>query len=163
VTSGGETDPSALDWRETLALERRRSTELSMWTIPGASLAAQAFLYTRGFDPATSGLARLLVAIVGLATAVATIQILREQAHRMDVFRQFVHAKRDERGVESIRRSALLDELERLGEEPRRREPSGLDATTTWLLVMAMFALVDLFTGVAAVLELLGAWDPFAT
>ena len=114
------------------------------------------------------------MAIVGLVTALATIQILLEQGYRMEVFRQFVHAKRRQRGAESVRRNAMGDEVKRLGGEEeagltrftqgpvRRFVIERAHAVTTWLLVMVLFGLVDMFTLVAAVLELAGAWDPFS-
>jgi hypothetical protein len=104
-----DADPPGLDWRESLAIQRREAREQTIWTIPGASLAAQAFLYTGGLGPETSALARLLLAIVGLVTAAATIQILLEQGYRMEVFRQFVHARRRARGAESIRRRDMRE------------------------------------------------------
>lgn len=178
------TDPADLDWREEQAVDRRRATETAMWTIPGASLAAQAFLYTRGLDPNTSGVARLLVAVVGAVTAIATIKILGEQWYRADVVRLYLHARRRERKVEGIRQSDLAAEVKRLGDpeaddsDPvlvllagdlqrydtgwRRLFRKGPGSVTTWLLVMVVFLVVDLFTLVVAVFELAGAWEPFA-
>jgi hypothetical protein len=167
------TDPADLDWREKQAVDRRRAIETAMWTIPSASLAAQAFLFTRGLDPNTSGLARLLVAVVGAVTAIATIKILGEQSFRADVPRLYLHARRRERNVEGIRQADWAQEVERLGDREadelrrydagwrrRLREPPG--SGTTWVLVMIVFLVVDLFTLVVAVSELAGAWDPFA-
>jgi hypothetical protein len=167
------TDPADLDWREKQAVDRRRATETAMWTIPSASLAAQAFLYTRGLDPNTSGLARLLVAVVGAVTAVATIKILGEQSYRADVFRLYLHARRRDREVEGMRRRDLANEVERLGDPEaaelkhydagwRRLLREGPGAGTTWLVVMTVFLVVDLFTFIVAVFELAGAWSPFA-
>jgi len=167
------TDPD-LDRREQQAVDRGRAIDTAMWTIPGASLAAQAFLFTRGLDPNTSGLARLLVAVVGAVTAIATIKILGEQSYRADVQRLYLHARRRERNVERIRQSDLAAEVKRLGgreavelqrydagwrrhlKEPR---PGSI---TTWLLVMIVFLVVDLFTLGVACFELAGAGDPFA-
>jgi len=144
-----------------------------MWTIPSASLAAQAFLFTRGLDPNTSGLARLLVAVVGAVTAIATIKILGEQSYRADVSRRYLHARRRERDVQGIRQRDLAEEVKRLGGNEakelqrydagwrrRLRKPPG--SAATWLLVMIAFLVVDLFTLAVAVFELAGAWDPFA-
>jgi hypothetical protein len=169
-------DPSALDWRETLALERRRATEQAMWTIPGASLAAQAFLYTRGLDPSTTVEARALVAFVGLVTAVATIQILIEQGFRMQVFRLYVHARRRQRGADHLGRDALIEEIQAAGSPEAERlarytnralfRPAVemTNAARTWLSVMVVLAAVDIGIFLIAFADLVGLtnWDPFA-
>jgi hypothetical protein len=165
-------DPADFDWREEQAVGRTRATETAMWTIPGASLAAQAFLYTRGLDPNTSGVARLLVAVVGAVTAIATIKILGEQSYRIDVWRLYLHARRRERRVEGIRQRDMAARVSRLGDPEaaelqrydagwRRLLRKGPNSGTMWLLVMIAFLVVDLFTLVVAVLELAGAWAPF--
>jgi hypothetical protein len=81
----------------------RTRTISPMWTIPGASRAAKAFLYNRGLDPSTSGLARLLVAVAGAVTAIATIKILGEQAYRAEVSSAYLLARRRKREVATIR------------------------------------------------------------
>lgn len=163
-------NPDALDWQETLALERRRGIEQAMWTIPSASIAAQAFLYSRALDPGTSALGRLIAAIAGLVTAIATMQVLVEQTYRMKVFQVFVHEHRKNRGVSSIRRRDLLadfagpevDELKSVarGNTLRGRAATKMSSGRTWLTVMVVFAVIDAFTIGIAVAEIFEWWHP---
>ena len=166
-------DPQDLDWRETLAFERRRATEAAMWTLPGASLAAQAFLYSRGLDPNTTPGARLVVAVVGFVTAFAAIQILVEQGYRMQIFRLYLHARRDHRGADPVSRESMLSEIQAFGGAEAKRIKHYTDwrpakwfvnrnAPTTWLWVMLLLAGFNALVAVAAITEMCGGWAPFS-
>ena len=136
---------------------------------PERERGGEAFLYTRALDPTTSPLGRMLAAIAGLVTAIATMLVLAEQTHRMEVFRAFVHAHRRGRGASSIKRSDLLEDVEgaEIEELERRSEGKGLrgwaatrTAVTTWLAVLVAFAIIDTFTIGIAIAELCDWWHP---
>jgi hypothetical protein len=70
-----ETDDGAqaqVDWQVDLVEQRRQGREQELWGIPAISVAAQAFLFTTGLEAGTSPAARIILAVVGLLTAVGS-------------------------------------------------------------------------------------------
>jgi hypothetical protein len=152
---------------EQLAEDRRRSADQLVWQVPGLSVAAQAFLYSRALDPNTSATARLLVAIVGLCTALATAQLLLKHRYHEAVYANAIDAARNKRGLEPLGEMKLFktraEDVSTADYQKwmRLRRVVELPATGVWIATIAVFALVDLFVGVVAVLELFQVWDPF--
>jgi hypothetical protein len=169
-----------LNWIERYAEDRRGSAAQSMWQLPGTSIAAQAFLYSTGLQAGTSGWARLLVAIVGLVTALATLQVVAGEGRRLEIFRRYVRRNRDRRQATPLRlRNLLPAALEAAKEEAKTdsgglfdapllwieghsflRKAAGPSAATTWGLVLVLFVVVDAVVLVFAALQLAGAANP---
>jgi hypothetical protein len=158
-------------WSEEYAAARRQTTEQSMWQLPGMSVAAQAFLYSQGLNPAASGAARVLVSSIGFITALATAQILVHQNDRLQTWRLFLHASRAQREAPPIRRGdventvrcdpegrAYFDHLEK---SRRWRVAKFVSPVSAWLYVLAAFAFADVLVLVVGIAEIAGLWDPF--
>jgi hypothetical protein len=158
-----------LNWREQYAWERRREGEQQVWQLPALSLTAQSFLYSQGVASTTSGPARIVVAIVGLVTAIATAAILINRAARNRMWRAVLDGCRTKRdaaplGWDAMRRHVGTN-------YPKDRESSEsadrwvskhLTPRTIWLFVLAVFALADLFVLAVGITETAGGdWDPF--
>jgi hypothetical protein len=92
-----------LDDFERLAEERRNDTSQMMWQVPGLSVAAQAFLYTRAFDPNTSSPARVLVSVAALICAFGTLQLLLKHRYYEEMYSFALDQSRRARGVEPLR------------------------------------------------------------
>jgi len=70
--------------------ERRRAAEGVLWQLPGISLAAQAFLLSAGFDSDAERGSQVAVGLLGIAAVLATVQIVRYQALRAEIFERWI-------------------------------------------------------------------------
>jgi len=147
-----------LGWREQLIEDRRRASEQALWGVPGISIAAQAFLFNTGLAPSGTSAARLVVGIVGLVTASGTALVVAGQGSRLAVMRSWL-AKQTSIG--SARR--LADDLE--AQEPlvRLGERLFVSPVVVWLIILTVFALVDLLVIVAAAVALAGGGHLFGS
>jgi len=144
-----------LDWFEEYADRHQADAERTIATIPGLSLAVQAFLFSIGLGPSTSGAGRIAVAIVGLVSAFVTYAVTRRQERRRVTYAQALHEHRLHRGAESVTYDALR---ERYG--PTRR--TYVSTVSIWLGMVTVFVLLDIFVFVAGVLEVTGVTDILA-
>lgn len=136
---------------EQLAEERRRVTSQMMWQVPGLSIAAQAFLYTRAFDPSTSNAARVVVSIAALITALATLQLLLKHRYHEEMYSVALDKSRADREVEPLH--ALFSDVANGSSEQRfhrwearkwlRRPVVGLSSVVVWVWVFWAFIAID--------------------
>ncbi len=77
-------------WRAELVEQRRQGREQELWSIPAISIAAQAFLFTTGLEADTSPPARIILAVIGLLTAVFTLLVVLRQAARVYIAEQWM-------------------------------------------------------------------------
>ena len=82
--------PPPSGWQVELVERRRQGREQVLWSIPATSIAAQAFLFTTGLDAATSSAARIILAVIGLLTAVGTLLVVLRQAARVYIAEQWI-------------------------------------------------------------------------
>jgi hypothetical protein len=145
-----------------------------MWQLPAVSVTAQSFLYSQGVAATTSGPARILVALIGLVTAVATARILIQCALHNEMWRSVIDASRAERRAPSLRTSAM--HAEAASHDPGEGEPftkrsqrsrliriaaSGLPPAESWLIVLVVFALGDLAVLAVGITQSAKLWAPF--
>lgn len=123
---------------ERLAEERRRESDSMMWQVPGLSIAAQAFLYSRAFDPETSPLAQGAVAGVALVIALATIHLLMKHSFFEETYSWAIDAFRKSRGAPPLNGGRVFEsaaaqhaaELRREGDDRERR---GAERYLLWI------------------------------
>lgn len=151
VSDVSDFGPSAkLDWLEEFAERQDANAERTIATIPGLSLVVQAFLFSIGLGPNTSGAGRVAVAIVGIVSALVTYEVTSWQNERRTTYYETVHIHRARRGAEDIRYDALR---KRYNPETQER---GIKTVSFWLAMVGVFFLIDVFVFVAGVLELTG-------
>jgi hypothetical protein len=152
--AGDFTASGELDWLEQYAERQQAEAERTIATIPALSLAVQAFLFSIGLGPNTSGAGRVAVAIVGLVSAVFTYLATARQEGRRGTYSRALHKHRAHRGAKSIG-------YETLRERYNPAQPSLRTRTTIniWLAMVGVFVLLDVFVFVAGVLELTGVTD----
>jgi hypothetical protein len=165
---------------EQLAEERRRESDKMMWQVPGLSIAAQAFLYSRAFDPATDPLAQGAVAGVALVIALATIHLLMKHAFFEETYSWAVDAFRSQRGAPALNGARIFEEAaaaqaaqlwtqgddrEKKGAEnyllwtvdgPRRNWVARQPARRIWVRAFWLLAAVDCVVLAVALLRLIG-------
>jgi hypothetical protein len=175
-----EADSEELRELEQLAEERRRESDKMMWQVPGLSIAAQAFLYSRAFDPATSPLAQGAVAVVALVIALATIHLLMKHSFFEESYSWAVDAFRGRRGAPPLNGVRVFekaatehalalgecgDSRERKGAErylrwamdgPRRSLVVEQPARKVWIRALFLFAVVDCLVVMAALVRQFG-------
>ena len=88
--SADDATPSSQDWQVRLVEQRRQGREQELWSIPTISIAAQAFLFTTGLAPDTRPAARIIVAVIGLLTAVGTWLAVLRQGARVYIAEQWM-------------------------------------------------------------------------
>jgi len=138
---------------EQLAEERRQVTSQMMWQVPALSIAAQAFLYTRAFDPSTSNAARVVVSIAALVTALATLQLLLKHRYHEEMYSVALDKSRADRGVEPLH--TLFRDAANKSSEQRfhrwearkwlRHPVVGLSSVVVWVWVFWAFIAIDVF------------------
>jgi hypothetical protein len=132
---------------EQLAEERRRESDKMMWQVPGLSIAAQAFLYSRAFDAATSPLAQGAIATVALAIALATIQLLMKHSYFEETYSWALDAFRERRGATRLNGGRVFEDAaaahaEVLQEYGDDRERTGAQRYLRWRAKRAHRSLV---------------------
>jgi hypothetical protein len=150
VAAAGDFDSERLDWLEEFAERQEANAERTIATIPGLSLAVQAFLFSVGLGPNTSGAGRVSVAIVGLVSALVTYQATSRQNERRTTYYETVHTHRAERHAQEVRYDALRKRYNAQTADRRFRTVS------YWLVMVGVFILLDVFVFVAGVLQLAG-------
>lgn len=138
---------------EQLAEQRRQTTSQMMWQVPALSIAAQAFLYTRAFDPTTSNAARVVVSTAALFSALATLQLLLKHRYHEEMYSVALDKSRADRGVEPLH--TLFPELAKNSSEDRfarwndrfwlQFPVAGLSSVTVWAWTLWAFVLIDIF------------------
>ncbi len=125
---------------------RRLAYDSMMWQSPGLGLTAQAFLMTIALSPDTKAVARLLAAILGLAVALLSIQLMSKHRYLESI---------DSRLAEEL--ETRLGIQDKLGMKPHasaaarsggRVQPGWLAKHRSfefWRRGMALFAAADLF------------------
>jgi hypothetical protein len=88
--------------------DRRRSAEAALWTLPGLSIAAQAFLSSTGLAHDATSTARFLAGAIGLVIAVGTGYALLYVGSRWLV----LYLSTDPH--QSLDAPTLIDELEKM-------------------------------------------------
>lgn len=138
---------------EQLAEQRRQATSQMMWQVPALSIAAQAFLYTRAFDPTTSSAARIVVSVAALVSALATLQLLLKHRYYEEMYSVALDKSRASRDVEPLR--PLFADL--ANESTEKRFPRWryrfwlkypvvkLSSVVVWAWALWVFVLIDLF------------------
>lgn len=162
----GDLPITPLDDFETYVEERRRSTSAMMWQVPALSVAAQAFLYGTAFDPDATNTARLLVSVVALVTALATLQLLLKHRYHEELYSFALDSSRAKRGVEElyplVRTVGRQTEHEVFLRWDRRfwlrLLVRDLPSSKLWALVLWGFALVDL----AMIANVVFGWEWFS-
>ena len=124
-----------------------------MWSLPGLTIAAQAFLFSTGLAPDTRPAGRIVIALVGLVTVVATATVMWEQARRLQLLRLWLQDR-----VPSVTSDVLHRELGRT-----RSTAQASAVKVAWAFVLAFFFCADFVVGAAAVAELCGSGDLFGT
>lgn len=99
-----------LEHLEGLAEERRRESDRMMWQVPGLSIAAQAFLYSRAFDPDTVPLAQAAIAAVALVIALATIHLLMKHGYFEETYSWALDAFRRRRGATGLNGGRVFED-----------------------------------------------------
>jgi hypothetical protein len=145
-----------VDWQVDLVEQRRQGREQELWSIPAISVAAQAFLFTTGLEAGTSPAARIILAVVGLLTAVGTMLVVLRQAARVYIAEQWMEeihgahsvwaleeqlvAKRAAAGQASA--TSVLERLPRwiLGPDQHFQ----ISTAHVWTALLIAFAVVDL-------------------
>jgi hypothetical protein len=142
-----------LDDFERVAEDRRHVTSQMMWQVPALSIAAQAFLYTRAFDPSTSDAARVVVSVAALICALGTLQLLLKHRYHEEMYSVALDKSRTDRGAEPLR--ILFRETANASGETRFRRWRArrwllypvveLSSVTVWAWVLWAFVAIDLF------------------
>jgi len=150
---------------EQLAEQRRQVTSQMMWQVPALSIAAQAFLYTRAFDPSTSNAARVVVSIAALISALGTLQLLLKHRYHEEMYSVALDKSRTDRGAESLH--LLFPETAGGSHEEGfqrwmtrswlRRPIVGLSSVVVWAWVLWAFVAIDLF----AIASVAFSWELF--
>jgi hypothetical protein len=117
-------------WQAELVEQRRQGREQELWSIPAISIAAQAFLFTTGFEAGTSPPARVILAVIGLLTAVGTLLVVLRQAARVYIAEQWMEEFHGVQSVWTLREQVIA---KRRG-EGREESTSLLDRLPHWLL-----------------------------
>jgi len=150
---------------EQLAEQRRQTTSQMMWQVPALSIAAQAFLYTRAFDPSTSNAARVVVSLAALISALATLQLLLKHRYHEEMYSIALDKSRANRGVERLH--TLFPDLANESDEDRfprwknrfwlQRPVVRLSSVMVWAWTLWAFVLIDLF----AIANVAFGWNLF--
>jgi hypothetical protein len=175
-----EAEEEELRELEQLAEERRRESDKMMWQVPGLSIAAQAFLYSRAFDPATGPLAQGAVAVVALVIALATVHLLMKHSFFEESYSWALDAFRGRRGVPLLNGARVFEEAatkhavalveggdnrEQKGAErylrwaidgPRRKLVVEQPARKVWIRALFLLAAVDCLVVAAALVRQFG-------
>lgn len=169
-------EPGDLLELEQLAEERRRESDKMMWQVPGLSIAAQAFLYSRAFDPDTGPAAQGAVALVALVIALATIHLLLKHSFFEETYSWALDAFRVRRGAVPLNGARVFEDaavehatdLRQRGDErqqkgagqylrwvaaPRQTLVVRQPARRVWVRSLWLFAAVDCGVLVVAVLR----------
>ena len=139
--------------------QRRLAREQELWGIPAISIAAQAFLFTTGVSAGTTPGARIVLALVGLVTAIATGAVVIRQGAKAYVMHDWVE---QQTGVADSRQQyRQLEAAARETGEPIRlyvrlgmRAPG--ETLFVWLAVLGVFAIADVFVLAAAIVQIAG-------
>jgi hypothetical protein len=175
-----EAEEEGLRELEQLAEERRRESDKMMWQVPGLSIAAQAFLYSRAFDPATGPLAQGAVAVVALVIALATVHLLMKHSFFEECYSWALDAFRGRRGAPPLNGVRVFEEAatehagslvecgdgrERKGAErylrwaidgPHRSLVVEQPARRVWICALFLLAVVDCLVVAAALVRQFG-------
>lgn len=157
--------------RELLPLieERRRSTVELIYESPALSLAAQAFLFVVALDPDTSGLGRLIAAVVGATAAAATALAILKHNYTEEMYGSVVDHCQDVLGGPRLHRKELEALARAHDANPYfnrwmskrwRRRVLRLSATDFWIATLLLYLLVDLVVLGLAVFQLTGGNSP---
>ncbi len=154
--SGAEPPLPSTDWQVALAEQRRQGREQELWSIPAISIAAQAFLFTTGLAADTKPAARLILAVIGLLTALGTLLAVLRQAARVYIAEQWMEEIHHANSVWALRQQLIRNRkehnkpettsvLERLpnwilGPEDHPQISTG----HIWILLLLAFAVADL-------------------
>jgi hypothetical protein len=127
---------------------RRAAVDQMMWQAPGLSLTAQAFLLTVSLQPGTGQVGRALSGILGLAVAIASIQLLLKHRH---------HETQLSYWLEEVEWAARLPRLNSPRDRNRVAATSGArtggSSVTWWTWTLGAFGVVDLIVISSALLS----------
>jgi hypothetical protein len=139
--------------------QRRLARENELWGIPAISIAAQAFLFTTGLSAGTTPGARIVLALVGLVTAIATGAVVIRQGAKAYVMHDWIEKHTDvpdsRQQYDQLKASARetgkpISLYVRLG----MRAPG--ETLFVWLAALAVFATADGFVLAAAIVQIAG-------
>lgn len=142
-----------------IAEDRRSHTDAQMWQVPVLSLTAQAFLLQLGLGPGTSGLGRLIASLLGLASAVAAVQLLQKHRYHELQLSCWIEQVEKDRSLPQLH--ARLQREAYSGQHPdtmltRRR------SHRVWTGVLCAFAVADLVLVVLSILQITDNWNPLS-
>lgn len=143
---------------------RRISYEQMEWQTPALSLTAQAFLLTIALDPGVRPAGRFIASLLGLAVAVAVLQIFLKHRYHEELCSHWVDRKLGEDAREGIRPEALIEfAYPDGGKEPLTRSAKRLEAVLVnqpafrvWRIALWAFLLADACILILTLLEVAG-------
>ena len=136
--------------------DRRRSTEESLWALPGLSIAAQAFIFSAGLAHETSGGARILAGVIGLVIAVATAYVRIYFGSRWLVYYLWTDPAQSLDACNLLEQAGGVIGDRKLGRMARWGvKPHWIGAIEAWALVLGVLAVAD----VLMILDGAGVWD----
>jgi hypothetical protein len=147
-----------LGWKAQLVEDRRRASEAALWGVPGISLAAQAFLFNTGLARSTVASGRLIVGVVGFATAVGTALVVAGQGSRLAIMREWLSRQTSVRSARDLLSDDEKQQLPLVSLGDRML----VSPIIVWLAILGIFAIVDIVVIVAAAVTLVGGGDLFA-
>lgn len=148
--------------RAAIIEQRRLSLEQMEWQMPVVSLTGQAFLFTVTLEPSTSGLGRLIAALVGTVAAAAVLQLFLKHRFSEETHAEWIHTHSDV----DFKTETLVAETGRKTathwhrRSAMRRFVVDLPAWKVWAVTLLTFLLADLLILVLAILELVRLWTP---
>jgi hypothetical protein len=151
--------------------ERRRATVDLLYQSPALSLAAQAFLFLIALDPGTSGLGRVIAALVGAAAAAATALGMLKHNYVEEMYASVVDRCQDILGGQRLHRHELVTLADGHGDNRLferwkqtwwRRMVMRRSATDFWIGTLLFYLAVDLAVLALAIVQMLGGPSPLS-
>jgi hypothetical protein len=153
------------DWHVRLVEDRRARTEQALWGVPGISLTAQSFLFSTGFAAGAAPATRILLGLVGLATAAGTALVVAGQGARLQIMRSWLVQQRSEMGsarnLEAKLHKYPADPEAKLNWAARTGNRLFVSPALVWFVLLLCFAAVDVILAVDGSVQAAGGGNLF--
>jgi disulfide bond formation protein DsbB len=150
------------------AESRRYTIDQMMWQVPALSLTAQAFLLTIAYGHDSRWVARVVAACVGVATAIAGIQLLLRHRYHEELNSHWLEQLAEAKRWPTFHVPNRAEAFAYQGGEPRARQKWSLKnrlslahSPPIWISALALFGAANLVVIVGWIDHAFSGANPF--